>query len=118
MSEEQINTTDQEEPQLKLPERPLEKMTAPELRDFAKQIPGVEGVHAMKKEQLISIIKKYFGIQDTKASPKDEIKRLKQKIRELKEAKAQALEAGETRRAKTLRRRIALLKKKTRRLAS
>lgn len=103
--------------ELKLPEKPLEKMTAPELREFAKQIPGVEGVHAMKKEQLISIIKQHFGIQDTKESPKDEIRRIKAKIRELKEAKEEAIAGGDPKRAKLIRRRISLLKKKTRRLA-
>jgi|YNPBryantNP2012_1023418.scaffolds.fasta_scaffold00616_5 cell division protein FtsX len=116
MTQEEINQT-QEAEELKLPEKPLEKMTAPELREFAKKIPGVEGVHAMKKEQLISIIKEYFGIQETKESPKDEIRRLKAKIRELKKQKEEALNVGETRKAKLLRRRIALLKKRTRRLA-
>ncbi|MFN3534659.1 MAG: transcription termination factor Rho [Desulfatiglandales bacterium] len=113
MAEEGLNQTEE----LKLPEKPLEKMTAPELREFAKKIPGVEGVHAMKKERLISIIREYFGIQESKGSPKDEIRRLKAKIRELKKAKGEALEQGETKRAKLIRRRISLLKKKTRRLA-
>ena len=30
-------------------EKPLEKMTAPELREIAMKLPGVTGVHAMKK---------------------------------------------------------------------
>lgn len=110
-------TQEELQEELKLPEKPLEKMTAPELREFAKRIPGVEGVHAMKKDKLISIIKEHFGIQDTKESPKDEIRRLKAKIRELKRAKEEALSKGETKRAKLIRRRLSLLKKKTRRLA-
>ena len=36
-------------------EKPLDKMTAKELREIAIEIPGVTGVHAMKKEQLLEI---------------------------------------------------------------
>ena len=38
-------------------EKPLEKMTAKELREMALGLPGIEGVHAMKKEELITAIR-------------------------------------------------------------
>ena len=37
-------------------EKPLEKMTAKELREVALEIPEIEGVHAMKKEELLEAI--------------------------------------------------------------
>ena len=38
-------------------EKPLDKMTVPELRAKAKEIPDVTGVSGMKKDQLLAIIK-------------------------------------------------------------
>ena len=38
-------------------EKPLEKMTTPELKEIAFGIPGVTGVTAMKKDQLLALIK-------------------------------------------------------------
>jgi hypothetical protein len=38
-------------------EKPLEKMTAKELRKVALEIPELTGVHAMKKEELLAAIK-------------------------------------------------------------
>ena len=46
------------------PEKPLDKMTAPEWREIAKNIEGVTGVHAMKKDELLSLIKEDRGIKD------------------------------------------------------
>ena len=45
-------------------EKPLDKMTAPELREIAREIPGVTGATAMKKAELLSIIKKHRGIEE------------------------------------------------------
>ena len=39
-------------------EKPLEKMTAKELRDLAKEIPGITGAHGMNKPELLTEIKK------------------------------------------------------------
>jgi len=38
-------------------EKPLEKMTAKELREMALGLQGIHGVHAMKKEELIIAIR-------------------------------------------------------------
>jgi len=43
-------------------EKPLEKMTAKELRELGKQIPEITGVYGMNKAELVSAIKKARGI--------------------------------------------------------
>jgi hypothetical protein len=98
----------------------LEDMTVKALRQLALGIPGIAGVHAMKKEELIEAIKKAKGITDQGEGrlASDHIRELKQKIRKLASQKEEAHRAKETKRAKTLRRRISRLKKKTRRAAS
>jgi len=42
--------------------RPLAKMTTPELKELAKGIEGVSGVHGMKKEELVEVLRKSKGI--------------------------------------------------------
>ena len=103
-------------------EKPLDKMTAPELREIAKEIPGVDGVHAMKKEQLLQIIKEHRGIKDEEPAKKRkkavkkgiDVKELKSKIVRLKEEKASAREGRDGKKVEILRRRINRLKKMTR----
>ncbi len=58
---EEINETTTKKPEFK---KPLDKMTAPELKEVAKKIPGLTGVHAMKKVDLIEVIKEYYGIEE------------------------------------------------------
>jgi len=48
-------------------EKPLEKMTATELRELAKGIDGITGVHGMNKAELISAVKQARGIVETKS---------------------------------------------------
>jgi hypothetical protein len=109
-------------------EKPLEKMTAKELREMALGLPGVHGVHAMKKEELIAAIRKAKGI--TEPEPKKEklivakkekvvltVAQLKQKVKELRLKKEEALQHRNWKMAEILRRRISRLKKKTRRAA-
>jgi hypothetical protein len=105
------------------PEKPLEKMTAPELREIAKQIPGVTGASAMKKDELLEIIKKHRGIEDekpakTKKKAKTDkdinVKDLKQKIIQLKEKKVEIQKEKDRKQINILRRRINRLKKRTR----
>jgi cell division protein FtsX len=108
-------------------EKPLDKMTAKELREMALGLPGLEGVHAMKKEELITAIRKAKGIPEPEhkkekhVAPKEKVvlttAQLKQKVKELR-AKREELMQGEDRKmAEILRRRISRLKKKTRRAA-
>ena len=100
-------------------EKPLEKMTVKELREMAKGIPGITGVHGMKKDDLIVEIKKAKGIKDEPIKKADaSIGELKQKIKALKVQRREALEAKDKKKATIFKRRISRLKKKTRRAAA
>ena len=99
-------------------EKPLEKMTAKELRELAIATGEATGVHAMNKAELIAAIKDARGIVDVKSKKKDiDVRSLKLKIGELKDKRDQAKEAGKVKLADAYRRRISNLKKKTRRAA-
>lgn len=99
-------------------EKPLEKMTATELRDVAKDIPEITGAHGMNKPELISVIKKARGIEEV-ASKKNrrDIRKIKREIRSLKIKRKEALDAADARLATIYRRKISRLKKKTRQAA-
>ena len=100
-------------------QKPLEKMTVKELREMAKDIPGITGVHAMKKDELIVEIKKAKGIKDEPIKKADaNIADLKQKIKAFKAQRREALEAKDKKKATIFKRRISRLKKKTRRAAA
>jgi hypothetical protein len=100
-------------------EKPLEKMTVKELREMAKDIPGITGVHGMKKDELIVEIKKAKGVKDEPIKKADaSIAELKQKIKALKAQRRDALEAKDKKKATIFKRRISRLKKKTRRAAA
>ncbi len=101
-------------------EKPLDKMTATELRKYALDLGEITGVHGMNKEELLAAIKKVKGIVDEgkKAVKSVNVRELKQKIKELRERKLEAREAGESRqKLDILRRRISRLKKRTRQAA-
>lgn len=99
-------------------EKPLEKMTATELRDVAKEIPEITGVYGMNKAELVSAIKKARGIvEETSKSGDRTVREIKKKIRLLRQDRAKALEANDSKMAGIYRRRITRLKKKTRRAA-
>ncbi len=106
-------------------EKPLDKMTAPELRQVAKEIPGMTGVHAMKKADLLDAIKEYQGIKDKEPKKKKKkvgkvklsVKEMKDKIAQLKKEKESARQASDRKKVDVLRLRINRLKKKTRKVA-
>jgi predicted ATP-grasp superfamily ATP-dependent carboligase len=99
-------------------EKSLEKMTVKELKDVALQIPEIIGVHGMNKQDLIVEIKKARGIEvNPKKSASKSVKEVKQKIKTLKQKRVAALETSDSKMAKIYRRRIARLKRKTRRAA-
>lgn len=100
-------------------EKPLDKLTAKDLREMALTLEGIVGVHAMNKTELIAAIKEAKGIVDEKKAGKAgvDVRSLKAKIRELKEKRSAAKEANNNKLADALRRRISNLKKKTRRAA-
>jgi len=99
-------------------EKPLDKMTAKELRELALATGEIVGVHGMNKAELIVAIKELRGIVDEKSKKKDvDVRGLKVKIRGLKDKRQKAIDDGNTKLADSFRRRISNLKKKTRRVA-
>jgi hypothetical protein len=99
-------------------EKPLEKMTAKELRELGKQIPEITGVYGMNKAELISAVKKARGIEeDTKTTSDASVREIKKKIRSLKSDRVIALDKNDKKMADIYRRRITKLKKKTRKTA-
>ncbi len=99
-------------------EKPLDKMTAKELRELAMTTGAVVGVHAMNKAELIAAIKEERGIVDEKGKKKvTDVRALKAKIKDLQDKRQKAVEDGRFKLADSFRRRISNLKKKTRRAA-
>lgn len=103
----------------------LEKMTAVELRELAlKDYPGITGVHAMKKEELVLAIRRARG-EDVKEVKKKKAvgkvkadkKEIKKQIRLLKEKKNQILAGGSKKDLTRIRRKIKRLKRLTQRAA-
>jgi hypothetical protein len=99
-------------------EKPLEKMTAKELREIGKQIPEITGVYGMNKAELVGAIKKARGIAEDVGKKRDtSVREIKKKIKALKLEHETAVANKEEKMAKIYRRRISRLKKKTRRVA-
>lgn len=99
-------------------EKPLEKMTATELRGIAKETPGITGAHGMNKAELVAEIKKARGIEDTGSKKKDtSVREIKAQIKALKVKRVAALEADDRRMATILKRQISRLKSRSRRVA-
>jgi hypothetical protein len=104
-------------------EHELEKLTVKELRTIASEETEAVGVHAMKKDELLSAIKEARGITEEKA-PKEKRKEdeltvaeLKAKVAELKAKKEEFRRLRDRRMVEVLRRRINRAKKRTRKLA-
>ncbi len=96
-------------------EKPLEKMTAKDLREIAMEISEITGAHGMNKAELVAAIKKARGIEDKDTKSKDaSVREIKQKIRELKQKRETALTEKDSKTATILRRKISRLKKRTR----
>ena len=105
-----------------VPEKPIDKMTVVELREFAlaKDL-GISGVHAMKKEELLPAIKEALGIKDeepaAKVVDKGTVAAMKQKIVRLKGEKRTAIASKDKKKINVLRRRINRLKKRSKKVA-
>jgi len=106
--------------------KPLNKMTAVELKEVAMEIPGAVGVTAMLKADLLSLIREYYGIEEEavekkkkvkSTKPKATVKELKSKIIELRGKKGEVRETGDRKQVDKLRRRINRMKKQTRKAA-
>ena len=99
-------------------EKPLEKMTAKELRDLAKEIPEITGAHGMNKAELVSAVKAARGIVEEKKGRKTASTReIKKRIKTLKAERERAVAANDAKKSAVYRRRISRLKKKTRKAA-
>lgn len=97
-------------------EKPLEKMTATELREVAKEISEIIGAHGMNKPELIAAIKKARGIdEETPRRSRRSIRDIKKKIRALRSKLESAADQNDKKMAAIYRRRISRLKKKARR---
>jgi cell division protein FtsX len=109
-------------------EKPIEKMTAKELREMALGVPGIHGVHAMKKKELLVAIRQAKGIPEPELKKEKKVRvkkekviltaaQLKQKMKELKAKREEILQQRNLKMAQILRKRINRLKKLTRRVA-
>jgi len=99
--------------------RPLEKMTTTDLREVAKGLEGVSGVHGMKKEELIAALRASKGIDVEVVKKVDaSIHFLKKQIRSMQAKRSAAIEAKDRKLATIWRRKISRMKKKTRRAAA
>ena len=91
MSDEKAETT----------EKPLEKMTVKALREMAKEIPEISGVHGMKKEELIVAINEVRGVKEETA--KDETAKeetAKEETAEAETAEAETVKADKSSKTK------------------
>jgi protein-arginine kinase activator protein McsA len=99
-------------------EKPLEKMTAKELREVGKQLAEITGVYGMNKAELISAIKKARGITEELPKKSDSsVREIKKKIKALKAEREACINNDDHKMAEIYQRRIKKLKKKTRRAA-
>ena len=100
-------------------EKPLDKMTATELRKYALDLGEISGVHGMNKEELLRAVKEVKGIKDEgKHTEKVSMRNLKEKAGEMRGKKLAAITAGEPRgKVDILRRQAKRMKQRTRRAA-
>jgi hypothetical protein len=100
-------------------EKPLDKMTATELRKYALDLGEIVGVHGMNKEELLSAIKQVKGIKEEgKAAKTVNVRELKEKGKEARARKLEAIAGGSSRKeVDILRKKANRLKKRTRQAA-
>ncbi|MGA8571418.1 MAG: Rho termination factor N-terminal domain-containing protein [Desulfobaccales bacterium] len=100
-------------------EKPLDKMTATELRKYALEQGEISGVHGMNKEELLSAIKKAQGIKEEKKGVESlSMRDLKEKAKQLRARKLEAIGAGAPRKqVDILRKKANRLKKRSRQAA-
>jgi hypothetical protein len=100
-------------------EKPLDKMTATELRKYALDLGEISGVHGMNKEELLSAIKEVKGITDEgKQTEKVSMRDLKEKAAGMRAKKLEAIGAKEPQaKIDILRKKANRMKKRTRKAA-
>jgi len=93
-------------------------MTVKELREIAKEMPEITGVHGQNKAELFNAVRKARRIIDKTPKKKDStVQGIKQRIRELKTKRMAAVESHDKKMVSIYRRRISRLKKRTRKAA-
>ncbi len=95
----------------------LLRMNTPKLREEALKVPGVVGVTAMKKEELVKLLATAHGIVLEQKTASAEKSTVKTNIRALKAKRDEALTRHASQEVKQLRRGIRTLKRRTRALA-
>ncbi|MBT8490866.1 MAG: Rho termination factor N-terminal domain-containing protein [Deltaproteobacteria bacterium] len=97
----------------------LEKHTVKELKEMALALGSIQGVSAMKKQELIDAIKVAKGIPLKKERDTSvvNIVDVKKRIKSLKEELAIVRETQDRNTSNRIRRKVSKLKKKSRRLA-
>jgi hypothetical protein len=115
-------------------EKVLDKMTVKDLREVAKEIPEITGVHGMKKDELLEAVKQARGVDNAPAVAPTEkpgkkkakganrlaglpVQELKTMIKDLKAKRSRALAEKDQKMARIYRRRISRIKKRTRQAA-
>lgn len=99
----------------KLTAREIDKMNVPKLKEAALQYKGrISGVHGMDKSQLVRALKEINGLplQEPKRASKVDRTALKQKIKALKNARIQHIEAKDALHLGRVRKRIKALKRR------
>ena len=95
-------------------EKPLDKMTAKELRELALSLGTITGVHGMNKEEILAAVKEARGIVKEAGKKGDRsMRQLKEKLGELRGKKEEVRSGGDKKVVDILRKRISRLKKKT-----
>jgi len=99
--------------------KPLDKMTATELRKYALDLGEISGVHGMNKEELLNAIKQVKGIKDEgKQTEKVSMRDLKEKAAAMRGKKLEAIAAKEPQaKIDILRKKANRMKKRTRKAA-
>lgn len=98
-------------------EKPLEKMTAKELREVALEIDGIVGVHSMNKPELVAALKEAKGIvdDDNKNVDPAAVREAKKNLAQLKAKREEMRAAGASNNElNVMRRRLSRIKKLTR----
>lgn len=97
----------------------LQKMTVKKLREVALKYPDISGVHGMKKEELIEVLKVVFGIvesaDEAKARIAAEKSKIKADMKKFKDERDSALASKDNAKLKKARFHIKRLKRELRR---
>lgn len=98
-------------------EKDISKLPVTKLREIALNIPEIDAVHGMSKQQLIEAIRAAQGIEPERPKEAEsdiDISAVKKQIRRLKIERDEALTDKERLRLKEIRKRLKRLKRLTR----